>query len=236
MHTEYNEIAGQNLERLAALSDGIFSVAMTLLVLDLRVPVRDAIHSEHELHLALLALMPRLLMYIMSFLTLGIFWVGQQTQLNHLVRGHRSLAWIHFVFLFAVSITPFSTQVLAEYVHYRSALLLYWLNVMLLGVALNLSWRCAIRLHLLDDRVSHEISAAIKRRIVVAQVLYALGASLCFINTYLSIAFIIMVQLNYAIAPKLRRTATAREQAEAVRTETLQETTPGSSEETANLP
>jgi uncharacterized membrane protein len=222
MHTEYNQIAGQNIERLAALSDGIFAVAMTLLVLDLRVPVRDAIHSEHELHLALLALLPRLLMYIMSFLTLGIFWVGQQTQLNHLVRGHRSLAWIHFVFLFAVSITPFSTQVLAEYVHYRSALLLYWLNVLLLGVALNLSWRCAIRLHLVDDRVSHEIGTAIKRRILVAQVFYALGASLCFVNTYLSIAFIILVQLNYAMAPKLRRAAVSKEQVAADGPETTE--------------
>jgi hypothetical protein len=63
-----------------------------------------------------------------------------------------------------------------------------------------------------DDRVSHEIGTAIKRRILVAQVFYALGASLCFVNTYLSIAFIILVQLNYAMAPKLRRAAVSKEQ------------------------
>ena len=43
-------------------------------------------------------------------MTLGTFWMGQQTQLNHLERSHRSLAWIHIVFLFFVSITPFSTR------------------------------------------------------------------------------------------------------------------------------
>ena len=83
MTTGYNQIAGQSAERLAALSDGVFAVAMTLLVLDLRAPAAEVIHSERDLWHALLPLAPRLLMYMMSFMTLGIFWVGQQTQLNH---------------------------------------------------------------------------------------------------------------------------------------------------------
>ena len=115
MSTIYNRIAGQNLERLAALSDGIFAVAMTLLVLDLRVPVSGAIHTEGALWDALVKLSPSLITYFMSFLTLGIFWVGQQTQLNHLARSDRHLTWIHIAFLFTVSITPFSTKLLAEY-------------------------------------------------------------------------------------------------------------------------
>jgi len=72
------------VERLAALSDGIFAVAMTLLVLDLHAPLKDAVHSEHDLWRALVALSPRLVMFMMSFMTLGIFWIGQQTQLTTL--------------------------------------------------------------------------------------------------------------------------------------------------------
>src|SRR5580700_5611791 len=83
MHSLYNRVAGQNVDRLAALSDGIFSVAMTLLVLDLRVPAAEAIHSEHDLRRVLIALSPRLLVFLMSIMTNGIFWVGQQTQLNY---------------------------------------------------------------------------------------------------------------------------------------------------------
>jgi uncharacterized membrane protein len=71
--TSYNRIAGQSVERLAALSDGIFAVAMTLLVLELHVPVREAIHSERDLRRALALLTPQILIYMMSFLTLGIF-------------------------------------------------------------------------------------------------------------------------------------------------------------------
>ena len=115
MATSYNAISGQNVERLAALSDGIFAVAMTLLVLDLRVPATELVHSEHDLWHALASLSPQIIMYMMSFMTLGIFWVGQQTQLNHLARSNRSLAWVHIVFLFAVTIMPFSTRLLAEF-------------------------------------------------------------------------------------------------------------------------
>ena len=143
MTTPYNRIAGQSVERLAALSDGIFAVAMTLLVLDLRVPASEAVHNEHDLWHALVALFPRLIMYMMSFMTLGIFWVGQQTQLNHLQRSDRSLSWIHIVFLFAVTLTPFSTMLLAEFVAYRLALVIYWFNILLLGATLYFSWKCA---------------------------------------------------------------------------------------------
>jgi uncharacterized membrane protein len=205
MTTSYNQIAGQSVERLAALSDGIFAVAMTLLVLDLKVPATEAVHGEHDLGRALLALSPRLLVYLMSFLTLGIFWVGQQTQLNHLARSDRSLSWIHLAFLFAVSLTPFSTSFLAEYLGYRLALLTYWFNIFLLGTTLYFSWVCAIGNNLVQEDIASEVRTAIKRRIFVAQCLYALGAALCFVSTYLSIAFIVLVQLNYAIAPRLRR-------------------------------
>jgi uncharacterized membrane protein len=203
MPTTYNEIAGQSVERLAALSDGIFAVAMTLLVLDLKVPVAESIHSEHDLHGALLALAPRLLMFAMSVLTLGIFWVGQQTQLNNLERSDRSLSWIHIAFLGVVSLIPFSTGLLAEFPRYRTALLIYWLNILLLGAILYLTWTCAAEKQLLKPDLGREVHSAIQNRILIAQALYAFGALLCIFNTYWSIAFIVAVQLNYAVAPRL---------------------------------
>ena len=201
----YNRLAGQNLDRLAALSDGVFSVAMTLLVLDLRAPAAEVIHSEHDLLAALAALGPRLVTYMMSFLTLGIFWLGQQAQLDRLVRSDRDLAWLHIAFLFAVTLVPFSTGLLAEFMSLRSALLVYWGNILLLGVVLYLTWGHASRAKLIKEDTTPEMVAAICRRIVVAQSLYALGAALCVFNTYLAIAFIALVQVNYAVALPLTR-------------------------------
>jgi uncharacterized membrane protein len=205
MDSGYNRIAGQSVERLAALSDGIFAFAMTLLVLDLRVPGLAAIHSEHDLGLGLTALAPRLVMYLMSFLTLGIFWVGQQTQLNHLDSSNLRLSWIHIAFLFFVSITPFSTALLAEFTSYRIALIVYWMNILFLGSALYVSWGCAMRSGLVKDDIPPEVPAAVCRRILIAQSLYALGALLCIISTRWSIGFIVMVQLYYALAPRLAK-------------------------------
>lgn len=203
MKTTYNRIAGQNLERLAALSDGIFAVAMTLLVLDLHVPARHLIHTEGELWRALVATLPQIITYLMSFLTLGIFWHGQEAQLDYFSRSDRRLSWIHVAFLFAVSIMPFSTRLLAEFIVYRAALLCYWGNVLLLGAMLYISWQYAKRAGLLKQDVTLQMQCAVERRIVFGQALYGLGAALCVFNVYLSIAFIVLVQVNFAIAPRI---------------------------------
>jgi uncharacterized membrane protein len=203
MPTSYNQITGQSLERLAALSDGIFAVAMTLLVLDLHVPASEVIHSQGELWRTLAGAAPQLISYLLSFMTLGIFWNGQQAQLNLFTRSDRHLSWIHIAFLFAVSIMPFSTRLLAGFIAYRSVLVAYWANILLLGVVLYISWRYAEHAGLLLENVTREQQCAVERRIVVAQGLYAFGACLCLINTYVSIVFIVLVQLNFALAPRL---------------------------------
>jgi uncharacterized membrane protein len=139
-HTSYNQIASQSVERLAAISDGIFAVAMTLLVLDLHGPALETIHGEQDLWHAISVMFPQFITYLMSFLTLAIFWNGQQAQLNLFARADRHLTWIHMAFLFAVSVMPFSTRQLAEFIDYRTTLLCYWGNILLLGAVLYFSW------------------------------------------------------------------------------------------------
>jgi uncharacterized membrane protein len=211
LRVTYNRVAGQSVERLAALSDGIFAVAMTLLVLDLRVPAAEAVHGEHDLWRGMVGFAPRLLMYMMSFLTLGIFWVGQQTHLNYLARSDRRFSWIHIGFLFAVSLMPFSTTLLAAFPAYRVALLAYWFNIVLLGAILYTGLIWSMRAALVKPELTSEIATAFCRRIIIGQSLYAFGAALCIFNTYWSIGFIVLVQLNYAIgphfAPRVRKPA-----------------------------
>jgi uncharacterized membrane protein len=201
MRTNYDIFAGQSAERLAALSDGIFGVGMTLLVLDLRTPVLEVVHDERGLLAALLAILPQFVMYLMSFMTLGIFWVGQQTQINHLDRSDRHLTWINLAFLFAVTLLPFSTKLLAEFYTFRTALLAYWLNIFLLGLGLYSAWGYAYRHKLLKEGTPKAVPAAVCRRIIIAQSLYGTGAALCFLDTRLSIAAIVAVQLFYVLAP-----------------------------------
>ena len=204
MGTLYNKVAGHSLERIAALSDGLFAIAMTLIVLDVHVPARAFVHSEQELLAALTGLLPQIATYLVTFLTLGIFWTGQQTQLSHFADSDRHLSWIHLAFLAAVATMPFTASLLSTYVTFRLALVVYWLNILVIGAIMLASWTYASRNGLMKPDTSPAVATAIRRRIVVAQLLYALGASLCLINTYWSMGFIAAVQLNYAIAPRIR--------------------------------
>ena len=201
MHVHYNRIAGSDIGRIEALSDGIFAFAATVLVLDFHSPDPADIHSEAELLRALAGSAPRLLPWLLSLLTLGIFWVGQQTALNQLERSNRDLTWLHLVFLAVITVLPFSTRLLADFFTFRTAFLIYWANLFLAGACLYATWMYAERARLIREDAHGEASRAIRRRIVVAQTLYAVGAGL--LDVTLGIVLIILVQLNYALAPRL---------------------------------
>ena len=135
----------------------------------------------------------------------GVFWAGQQTQLNHIAEGTRDLAWIHLGFLFAITLMPLSTRLLAEFISYRAALGIYWFNIFVPGAMLYWSWAHATHAGLIKAETPEVIRNTICKRVLIAQSLYAAGAALCFINTWVSIGAIVLVQLNYAIAPGWRR-------------------------------
>ena len=198
----YNKIAGQSIQRIEAISDGVFAVAMTLLVLDVKVPINEAIKTNADLANAFFSLIPKFLVYLLSFITAGIFWTGQSTQFRYIEKSDRNLNWISLLFLLFVSTIPFTTAFLSEYIDFKFSIFIYWLNILCLGVMLYINWIYAFRNNFLNipENEKKAIDNAVKNRIVVAQSLYAFGALLCFINIYLSIAVIIAIQLNYAFA------------------------------------
>ena len=175
MSVVYNQIANRSLERIGALSDGLFAIAMTLIVLEIQVPSVAGIDSDAKLLAALGDLAPRFLTYLLSFMTLGIFWNGQQTQLSYLTRGNRDLSWLSLLFLAIVALFPFTTSLLAEFFQLRLALALYWVDILLCGFALLAIWIYVERAGLVRDDVGPEVGRAIRRRILIAQVLYGTG-------------------------------------------------------------
>jgi uncharacterized membrane protein len=199
----YNELAGSSLHRLAGLSDGIFAVAMTLLVLALAVPTVNEVKNDAELGQALINLIPSVITYVSSFLTLGIFWVGQQTQLSQLERINRDYTWINLAFLLFVTLLPFSTELLAHFYLSRIALVEYWLNILILGALILGSAEYAARAGMFNPANQRTIMRAVRRRVYIAQSLYLFATLLCIVDTRLSIGLIVLIQLNYAIAPRI---------------------------------
>jgi uncharacterized membrane protein len=168
------------------------------------VPAADAIHSEGDLWHAFLKLAPNLVVYILSFMTLGIFWVGQHAQIDRLERSDRYITWLYLAFLIFVIFIPFSTQLLARFTDYRVAVLEYWFNIFALGTMLLWSLSYAKRAGLFaTDEQSVAAVRAMRRRIYIAQALYASATALCLVSPYLSVALIVLIQLNYAVAPRI---------------------------------
>ena len=203
MTVEYNQISARSLERISALSDGLFAIAMTILVLELHPPLAETIKREDVLWGGIVAIAPQIVMFLMSFLTLGIFWRGQQTHLNYLARADRNLAWLHLAFLFFVTLVAFSTKLLGEFIGFRLALVIYWANILFLGVMLWLSWRYARAAGLLKPEATPEILKAAERRIIVYQALYACCMLCGFLSVPLAIGLLVLLQLNSAVAPRL---------------------------------
>ncbi len=197
MDNSYNNIAGRDTGRLIAISDAVFGVAMTLLVLEIKVP--EVKGKDKELMMAFLGLLPKFMVYFLSFMTAGIFWMGQSAQFDHIRKSDRNLSWITLLFLLFVAVLPFTTAFLGDYLDHKFALGLYWFNIFLLGLILYINWSYAERKGLVSD-ADKQIGTAIKRRIVTAQTLYLLGALLGLINPYWGIGVIIIIQLNYAFA------------------------------------
>src|SRR2546430_13923491 len=147
---------------------------MTLLVLGLTVPTLSA-RSEGDLWHELLRLGPSVLVYTMSFMTLGIFWVGQGTQLNLLARSNRNYSWLQLAFLFSVTLVPFSTALLARFPTFRVALVEYWLNIVLLGLTLLVGLQYALRAGLLDLADKPEAGALLRGPVLNSPALCAVA-------------------------------------------------------------
>ena len=142
----------------------------------------------------------------MSFITLGNFWTGHAVQYTYINKSDRNLTWISLFFLMFVSLVPFSTALLSGYITFRTAIAVYWINILLLGLLLLLHWQYAWKNDFLkQDPDREEINKAIRNRLIIAELLYTGAALLSVISTYLSIALLIAIQLNYAVAPSFFR-------------------------------
>ncbi len=126
--------------RLDALTDGIFGVAMTLLVLELRIPDSVDPHTDRELMAVLVSLMPKIWPYALSFAVLGGRWramIGGRT--SHAPVSRRHVIWT-LINLFLVSLMPFSTQVISRFASLSPGIWVYTAN--LVGLSLS-AWKAA---------------------------------------------------------------------------------------------
>jgi uncharacterized membrane protein len=105
-----------NSERLIAFTDAVMAVAITLLVLDLKLPAGI---GDSDLYAVIPALSHALWCYVLSFVVIGLLWMAHYNQFSYIRRVDGALLWINLLFLMAVALIPFTTSVMSEH---RSAL------------------------------------------------------------------------------------------------------------------
>jgi uncharacterized membrane protein len=203
MSTELASLPGLTKSRIEALSDGIFAVAMTLLVLDIKPP---AVIEAAALPRELLALWPRCLSYAVSFLMLGIYWVGQHNQF-HLIRcADRTLLWINIVFLMTISFVPFSTALLSAYPLWPSAQTVYGANLIAIGLVLLWHWMYATHRHrLVDPELDDRMNRFVIRRILIGPALFALAIVLSSLSAVASLILYVVAPLIYVLPGRVDR-------------------------------
>lgn len=124
--------------RIEALADGIFAVAMTLLVLDIKSPINLSFETNAELIVYLVALEHSFAMYAISFIVLAIFWIAHHILFHYVRHVDRRLLWINMVFLLLVTFVPFSTDFLGDHGHLILPVMVYGVNLLALGTLLAL--------------------------------------------------------------------------------------------------
>lgn len=119
-------------ERLATLADGVFAIVMTLLVLELSVPVVKGMSHNADLLHKLGEMWPEFLIYGLSFMILGVFWVIHHTVFAFVKMYDTTLVWLNIVFLMFVSLIPFSTALTGKNGFITVTAVIYGINMLLL--------------------------------------------------------------------------------------------------------
>jgi len=175
----------QQSHRIAALADGIFAIIMTLLVLDIRVPVTATWHSDYGALLALKEVLPKILAYFLSFTVAGLFWSVYVNQYNYIKAPDRNLNMISLFFFMFCALMPFTTSFLAEDIHSHVACALYALNIFIFSTFLRLHWLYASKngLTYSDDVPIETINKLFRRRAIFSEVCYAASVGLSFLSS-----------------------------------------------------
>jgi uncharacterized membrane protein len=190
--------------RVEAFSDGVFAIAITLLVLELKVPHLDD-GGGGRLAAALLREWPSYLAFVSSFASILIMWVNHHRMFTFIRRSDARFLYANGLLLFVVTLVPFPTAVLAEYFERPGssvAAAAYAGTFVLASIAYNVLWLAAIGRggKLLRPGVSSEQLEALTRRYRWGLPMYVLATMAAFVSVYLTIAICIGLWIFWVVA------------------------------------
>ena len=201
---------GMSVGRLEAFSDGVLAIVITLLILDVKVPIGAEGHLGRELA----AQWPQYAAYLSSFLIVGIIWLNHHAVVQLLSRADHGVQVRNLLLLLPVSVLPWPTAVLAEYLRdgtssdQRVAVLLYGITSSLMAVMFNLLWRYILRHDELRRTEATRTSLAVRnRRFNVGLLSYPVATLLGLISVQLFLVLMFGLAVLYLLPTPEVRTA-----------------------------
>jgi uncharacterized membrane protein len=199
--TEKEESNEKKTGRIEAFSDGVYAIAITLLVLDIKVP-----HDQPEaarLLEALLAQWPSYFAFVTSFATIGIMWINHHRLFNLIKRSDQLLLILNGLLLLGITFVPFPTALLAEYIAEPAqhiAAMIYSGTFVVIAIFFNLLWRYAsYQNRLLDPRADPRAVQSISQQYAFGPLLYLLAFGLAFVSALASLVMNMLLALFFAI-------------------------------------
>lgn len=189
-------------KRIGGLADATFAIVMTLLVLELKVPEIAKSAAARELAEGLRSLIPNFVCFVISFITVGRYWIGHHN-ISFIKRADRRFLWINLLLLMTVALVPFSTALVGRYPEQPLSLVIYGGNLITIGLILYLE--IILGLRLTDGDVDPRIVRWGKRMILVPLPLYAVAVAASFIHIYIAIAVFVIAQLLFFYPPLMHK-------------------------------
>lgn len=174
---------GLHIGRIESLTDGVFAIAMTILIFDLKSSATG--HGDSAALLTYLtAITGNFIIYVISFFLLALLWFYYHKQLHRIVRTDDGLVWLNICFLFTITLVPYTAYLYGAYIGARVASLIYCANIIAVGLFQLLHWLHAVRKDLLDPRVTPETRAGTTARSLVVLSCYVLAFAIALVNPY----------------------------------------------------
>ena len=195
-------VAGLTTERISAFSDGVFSIAITLLVLNLHVPTISSKVPSYRLSGELLDQLrtqwPNLLSYILSFVIIGIYWIAHHNMFHYIKRSNRPFLWINILLLMCVAFIPFPAGLLGQYPQQPISVIIYASSLILTNLMLSLLWWYATsNRRLVDQDIDPHFVRIVNRRNMTAPVVYLVSIGLSFLSPLASLIVFFLFPLYY---------------------------------------
>ena len=197
MNNQRNSDTTLKPTRINALSDGVFAIVMTLLVIELSVPIVSKLKASEELGGMLLEMWPKFFAFAISFLILGILWFIHQNQFRYIKRSNGIFSWINIFFLMIVALVPFSTALIGEYhIYSKIAVVFYGTNGFLGMLMLNIVWWYSSKNYrLIDKKTEPKTIKQIQIRLIVSTAIFIPAIALSFVDPLISIALYVFDSL-----------------------------------------